>query len=180
MTTYDPEAEAIGQYMVGFVEAAGEVSPVFERKARRLFERHLGDLDPDEWYPLKDCVTVFEEVLNEVGPKTMEEGGIAAADVLPLEDDLSLEEALVGLNDLQTGPTYRNTEMDAPAGEYLFDLDEARAGRVAVSEAWPLTEPYAKGVYRGVIDRWGPTDAMANFEKVMPEGDEQFAWRVQW
>jgi hypothetical protein len=180
MTEYDRNAEAIGRYIVGFVEAAGEVSPIFERKARKMFEKHMGALDPEEWYDLSDCVAAFEEILDEVGPKTMEEGGVAAADALPLDDDLSLEEALAGLNELQTGPTYRNTEMDAPAGEYLFTLNGDRSGRFAVSDAWPLTEPYAKGVYKGVVGRWGLSGNRPEFEKVMPNEEERFAWNVEW
>lgn len=180
MPQYDPEAEAIGRYMAGFVEAAGEVSPVFERKAQEMFDKHLGRLEADEWYRLGDCAAAFEEILDQVGPNTMKRGGVAGAEALPLEADLSVAEALAGLNELQTGSVYRNSEMDAPAGRYIFEVNDDRTGRFAVSEAWPLTEPYAEGVYTGVVNEWGPEDAQPRLESVTPEGDEQFAWRAEW
>jgi hypothetical protein len=181
MAAYDADAEATGMYMVAFVEAAGEVSPIFERKARQKFETHLGELNAEGWYPMDDVVDAFEDILVSVGPKTMEQGGVVAAETLPLDDGLALRDALAGLNELQTSEqTYRNSDRDAPGGEYLFEVHDDASARLSVSEAWPLTEPYAKGVFKGVVERWGGPDASPNFTDASPRSDESAAWTVEW
>lgn len=178
MQGYDEDAEATGKYMYSFVEAAGEVSSIFEKKTREMFEKHLGELEPDGWYNLGDTATAFHAIRDEVGAHTMVNGGKAAGEALPFPDDTELEEAIELL--IETNQeVYRNSDMEYPAGTYLYEID-GRSGRFAVDEAYPLTKHFAKGVYIALIEQYGPEDAIPSFDEVEPEGDEQFAWEVDW
>jgi hypothetical protein len=49
MPAYDPDSEGDGRYVALFVEAAADVSPVFERRVEAVFDEVLGGADTDEW-----------------------------------------------------------------------------------------------------------------------------------
>ena len=178
MSSYDENAEATGKYMNSFIEAAGEVSSVFEKRTREMFEKHLGEVEPDGWYRLGDVAKAFTEIREEVGAQTMKRGGEAAGDALPFPEDTSLEDAIEMLVETNQ-EVYRNSDMKNPAGTYLYEID-GRSARLAVDEGYPLTQPFAKGVYTALINDYGPADALPSFEEAEPEGDEQFAWEVTW
>lgn len=181
MPEYDAEAEAVGEYLMAFVEAAGEVSPIFKSTAKEKLEEHLGELEPDGWYKLGDCAAALQDVRDEVGPKTITKGGVAAAGALPIEDDVELEEALELLKEIHAGEDHlRNSDLDAPAGQYVTDFHGDRSARFAVTDKWPLPESWAKGVYKGALNRWGPEDAAPVFEETTARADETAAWEVEW
>lgn len=178
MSSYDANAEATGKYMNSFIQAAGEVSSVFEKRTREMFEKHIGDVEPDGWYKLDDVAKAFKEIREEVGAQTMKRGGEASGAALPFPDDTSLEDAIAMLVEANQ-EAYRNSDMEYPAGTYLYEVD-GRSARFGVDEAYPLTKPFAEGVYTALIDQYGPNDAIPNFEEAEPKGDEQFAWEVSW
>lgn len=181
MAAHDPDAEVVGKYMMAFVEASGEVSSVFQQRTQEIFEKHLGELEADGWYENRDVVAAFDELLGTVGPKTMESGGVASAEALPFSDDLSLEEAFQRLNEEHTSEkVFRASDMDAPCGEFTFELDGNRSARLGITEGYMLTEPFAKGTFTGVIDRWGPADTVIGFEETAPRDNERAAWNVMW
>jgi len=177
---YDPTAEATGRYIVAFVEAAGEVSPVFARKVQEIFEEKIGDISADEYYRHESVKEGFEAVLVEVGPKTMTEGGIATAKELPFPEDTTIQEALEMLRDEHSvGKSYRNTDSDRPGGQYRCELAGA-SGHFGATEGYPYTKPYVRGIYQGIIEKYGPREARPRFEETAPRDGEQFAWQVEW
>lgn len=181
MPEYDPDAEVTAKYMIAFVDAAGEVSSVFKQTAQETLEEHLGELNPEKWYRLEDCVAALDDVHDQVGPTTITKGGVAAAKALPIQDELSLEEAIEELKAVHDGEgNVRNSKLDTPAGQYVTDIHEDRSARLAVNNSWPLPKPWAKGVYKGVIERWGPDNAIPSFDETTAREDESFAWNVEW
>lgn len=179
MGEYDPEAEVIGTYIVAFIGATGEVSPTFERKAREKFEQHVGEITVDGWYRLGNVVQVYQELLEDVGPTTIREGGVAAAKHLPFPAKLNLEDAFEELREEQRA-VYRSSEVDEPAGNYVVTLTGDNTVRVAITEAYPLTAPFAAGIFEGVITHWGEQDPAPVLEETTPRADEKKAWTVDW
>lgn len=180
MPPYDPESEVTGKYLIAFVEAAGEVSSVFEEKTREIFEEHTdGELESDGWYKADNIVEAYDDLLNNVGKQTMKQGGLAAAETLPFSEDISLEEAFDKLSE-EHKSAYRNSDMEEPAGNYVGEVEGPNSARVAITDAYPYTAPFAKGVFEGVIERWGGDDPRPHFEEIDGRKDENAAWKVDW
>lgn len=177
---YDPTAEATGRYIVAFIDAAGEVSPVFAQKVQQIFEEKIGDISAEEYYRHDKVKEGFEAVLVEVGPKTMTEGGIASAKALPFPEDTTIQEALEMLREEHSvGNSYRNTNSDRPAGQYTYELS-GTSGHFGATEGYPYTKPYVRGIYQGIIEKYGPKESRPKFEETTPKDGEQFAWQVEW
>lgn len=178
MTSYDKNAKVNGKYISSFIQASGEVSAIFQKRTRQMFQETVGEIEPDGWYTIADVAETYHKIQNEVGAQTMKQGGKATAEAFPYPEDTTIEEALGNLVETNK-EVYKNSDMEYPGGTYLYDID-GRSGRFAVNEAYPLPEKFAEGVFAGVIERFGPDDSVTVFEEVEPEGDEQFAWDVSW
>lgn len=176
MAKYDETAEGAGKYIIAFIDATGEVSDIFEKKTREMFQEVLGEVEPDEWYKAEDIVEAYEKIVDEVGATTMKRGGEKSAEVLPLSEGMTLEDALDQVLEEHKNQ-YRNSDMEYPGGKYLYDLD-GRSARLGANEAYTLPKPFAEGFYRGIIKKFGPTDAMPTFEEADPKDNEKFAWEV--
>ncbi|MFB6175751.1 MAG: hypothetical protein ABEI99_01155, partial [Halobaculum sp.] len=88
MSEYDENSEVLGRYPLATVQSAGNVSPVFERKARELFSEHLGELDPETWYSTEDTVSAYHDLNDEVGEATMRQGGKESAKAVEWPDEV--------------------------------------------------------------------------------------------
>lgn len=178
MASYDENAEVNGKYINSLIEASGEVSSVFEKRTREMFEETVGEIEPEGWYTIDKVSEAYHKIESEVGAQTMKRGGKATAEAFPYPDETSIEEALAHLVETNK-EVYQNSDREYPGGKYLYDVD-GRSARLAVDEAYPLPEKFAEGVFTGIIERFGPTDAVVILEKATPEGDEQFAWEASW
>ncbi|WP_267161566.1 hypothetical protein [Halovenus salina] len=180
MTSYDTESEADGRYVVAFVESAGEVSPVFQRKVNDIFEKHLPHVDAEAWYRTEDVVLAFSEVRDEIGSKTMMQGGTESAKAIPWPDSVStLSDALTALIDLHRD-AYRNSNQTNPAGNYTFEKLDNRAARVGILEGFPYGPGFAEGVFKQVAADFGPADARPTLDEANPNTDESHAWELTW
>lgn len=178
MPDYDPEAELNGRYVAGFVESAGEVSPLFERKLRDIFDEHVSGVDADSWYRIGDLEDAFREILAETGEETMVEGGIEAARRLPFPDDVeTLCDAVGRLNELHTN-AHRNSNLEYPAGRFTIDFRSETSLRGGITTGYPYTAPIIEGVYTGTIQRF--TDSVPVSESVESHSAEADAWLFTW
>ncbi|MFC7059246.1 hypothetical protein [Halovenus salina] len=150
MSYYDPEAEATGKYMVAFIESAGKVSPVFERKVREIFEDHMGTLEADSWYLNADVEKAFQEVLEEVGEKTMMEGGVESGKAIEWPDDV--ETVMDGFEIWNSfhEAAYRNSDLDFPAGKYTVEQLGDREVRVGITEGTTSAPSSPRAVRKGL------------------------------
>lgn len=180
MASYDPTAEATGKYMVAFVESAGEVSPVFERKVREIFEKHLGTLEEDSWYLNADIEKAFDEVLEEVGEKTMKQGGIESGKAIEWPDDVETVMDGLGMWNTFHEAAYRNSDLDFPAGKYTIERQGERVVRAGITDAYNLSAPFAKGCSKGIVQDLGPNDKPITLEDTTPNDGEQAAWILEW
>ncbi|SDJ79647.1 hypothetical protein SAMN05216226_109113 [Halovenus aranensis] len=180
MKSYDPGSETDGRYVVAFVESAGEVSPVFQRKVIAIFEKHLPRVDPEAWYRTEDVVLAFTEVRDETGSKTMEQGGTTAAREIPWPDSVStIAEALRRLIE-QHREAYRNSSLENPAGNYTAAEIGDRAARVGILQGFPYGPGFARGVFEHVAAEFGPEDSRPTLDETEPDTSESHAWELTW
>lgn len=178
MAAYDENAEVTGKYIHAFIDSTGNVSRVFEKKTREMFQEVIGEVDPEEWYQVGDVAEAFERIVDEVGDQTMKVGGEASGHAVPIPDDASLEEAYETLVATHQ-EVFKNSDMEYPGGKYTYDLGD-RSARLGADEAFLLPNAFAKGVHTAMIEDYGPDDAIIDFEEVEPEGEEKVAWEVTW
>jgi hypothetical protein len=180
MSDYDPDAEATGKYMVAFIESAGKVSPVFERKVREIFENHMGTLEEDSWYLNANVEKAFDEVLEEVGEKTMMEGGVESGKAIDWPDEV--ETVMDGFNIWNTfhEAAYRNSDLDFPAGRYTVEHLGDRKVRIGITEGYNLSAEFAKGCSKGIVQELSDTSNRTRLEDTEPNLDEQAAWVLEW
>lgn len=180
MSEYGPEAAGDGRYLVAFIESAGEVSPVFERKLREMASERFETLSEEEWYRLDDMKSLYEEVHEEVGDATMRQGGIENAKAIPWPDEVTtIEDGLQMLNNMHKDAT-RGSDEEFPAGRYTFEMTAARSLRFGVTEAFPWPSPFVEGAVTGLIQDLGPGDAAPTLEETTPDANEKAAWNVTW
>lgn len=175
------EAEVHGRYVASFIESAGEVSPVFERKVREIFDNHIsGEITYDEWYPISDVSDAFHRVLREVGESTMREGGAASARQVPWPEEVTaVSDGLQRLDQMHQDSSRGGTSPE-PAGSYTIDIRGDRSARVAVTEDWPYTAPEAEGVLKGVVDSLGDERAVPTINETDTRSGELAAWDLSW
>lgn len=178
MAKYDETAEGAGKYIIAFINATGEVSQIFEKKTREMFQEVLGEIDPEAYYNQEDIVEAYERIVDEVGANTMKRGGEKSAEILPVPAEASLEETLEMVNEEHKNQ-YRNSDMEYPAGKYLYKLD-GRSARLGVDEVYNLPKSFVEGFYQGIVKKYGPEDAVPTFEEVEPEENEKFVWEATW
>lgn len=178
MAEYDETAEGSGKYIVAFIENMGEVSSVFEKKTREMFQEVLGEVDAEGWYKNEDIVEAYQRVVDEVGANTMKRGGEKSAEVLPFSEETNIEEVFDSVLEEHKN-MYRNSDMEYPGGKYLYEVD-GRSARLGVDKAYSLPISFAEGFFHGIIKKYGPDDVVPTFEETDPEGDEKHAWDVTW
>jgi hypothetical protein len=178
--SYDPEAVGDGQYVVAFVESAGEVSPVFERKVRDIFSKHLGDVSAEAWYPLPDLIAAFDEIEEEIGTKTMRQGGREAAAAIPWPDGVDSPEAAHQVLFEAHQDAYRESTRENPAGNYTVEIDGDRSATVGVLDGYPYPRSFAAGVFKYIFSEFGPEDAAPRLEETTPNPEQSAAWTVTW
>lgn len=180
MPEYDPSSEGDGRYVVAFVDSAGEVSPVFERKLRTIIENHLGEIDEQQWYSTEDLKRTFEEVREQIGPKTLKEGGIEGAKAIPWPDEISTVLEALGFLQQAHRDAFRDSQKEDPAGNYTFSRVGNREIRVGVTEGFILPPAWAKGVFEYVAREFGPDDAVVRLTEKTPEDDQTTTWELLW
>lgn len=179
MPEHDPNSEVQGRYPLATVESAGEVSPVFERKARELFSEHLDELDAEQWYSTGDVVAAYHDLRDEVGEATMRQGGIEAGQAIPWPDEITSPMDAFGALTEMHQDAFRNSSQEFPAGRYTFEPSGDREARVGISKAYPFTEPHAEGVFVGITKSLGGGSA-PSVEAVDPVDEEAAAFVVSW
>lgn len=176
---YDTTCELTGEYVVEFVRSAGDVSPVFERKTRRMFTEELGvnDVDADEWYDVEDCVRAHERVYEDVGAATMRQGGKEVGRAAIPESVDTIPEMIDTLNEAHE-VSVRNAEEPEPIGVYRGELTDDRRARLAVTSAFPYRPAFVEGVFTGCVSLTVGTTPTV--DAVDPTSDEKCAWAVAW
>jgi hypothetical protein len=171
------------KYAEAFVNSAGEVSPIFERKARTILEengiKHLGESD---WLTFSSFVAALSEVEDEVGEMTLREGGKKMARVNDLPDHINtVDGALEYLNDSHQQAHKNGSEEEW--GSYIVERLDDRRFRMSCSAGYPYPYALAKGVFEGIVKEFGAGDISLTVREVSETDlnlDEGFAVDITW
>lgn len=169
-----------GLYVAAFVESAGEVSAVFEKKAVNMLSSHdIEDLDEESWYRAADFEGAMAEIEDQVGSMTTMKAGEKMIEV-----DESIPEqssAIEGFDILQSQHEagYKNYDLDE-VGQYRIDQLGDKHFRVATYGGWGYPEAFTKGLLKGVIQETERQATSVDLDPVDTDHDEVFAYEVNW
>lgn len=169
--------EIVGRYILAFVESTGKVSPVFERKTRKMFAENGLDIDSiseDSWHDALNYAEAMRQVKNEVGSKTITEAGIEQAKAVPWPDHI--ETVADGMEFIVEAD--REAHRGGYDGGYVFEETGSHSGRVGIEQDAPYPIENFKGVFLGV-GRQLSDDSVA-LSDTSPRSDEQAAFELTW
>lgn len=171
----DPKVS--GKYVGAFIESAGDVSPVFERKASNILESNgIDDVDPEDWYSVEKFVDAMSEIEGEVGEKTSEQAGIKMIEVVDEISGLSSMEEAIEIGKEPHRQSYQNFATEEVGGLKCEQLDNGNL-KVAYYGGWEYPEAFTEGIFKGFakgVDGLTPDD----IEPREPEQDEVYAFEV--
>jgi hypothetical protein len=146
--SFSADCEVIGQVMIDFASAIGSehFMPIFEKHG-------LGDIDPDQWYPVLDLLNALDEISQQAGSMPdLVSIGMKSAEmaVLPPEYyELSIPEIFQLMNE-----AYRVNVRGTDPGEIACDLIDDRHIRLTTRVPYPDDHWY--GVCYGYMRRLAP------------------------
>lgn len=171
----DPKVS--GKYVGAFIESAGDVSSVFERKARNILESNgIEDVDPQEWYSVDRFVDAMNEIEEEVGEKTSEQAGRKMIEIVDAISGLSSMEEAIEIGKEPHRQSYQNFSTEEVGGLKSERLDNGNV-KVAYYGGWEFPEAFTKGIFKGFtkgVNGLTPDD----IESREAEGNEVYAFEV--
>jgi hypothetical protein len=180
-------AHGQGLYVLSFYESAGKVSPIFERRAREIFEEHgLDDIQEDEFYHYDRVAPAFYDVVDNIGQKTMREGGRQMGRDVPWPDGVeTVHDGLQTIDAIhqQASPAIHNgneTDVDRPAGGYTYDRRGQTAAHVGITKQYPNPPIMAEGVFLGIVDSLSADGTSVTIDSTETNRDERRAWELSW
>jgi hypothetical protein len=170
------QAKVASLYIKGFVQSAGEVSPVFQRKLQDVLDEHgLDAVSNNGFYSYKTFTRAVEDIENEIGDKTLRQAG---ATMVEVDDQIaastSLEEGLQTLKQ-QNEAAFQKFAVDE-VGTYDWERVSDAEVRVATVGGYQNPEPLAEGIISGVADV--ATDGSPIVKTTDPKPDEVHAFLV--
>jgi len=174
------DAECIGKYPLAFVESAGNVSPVFERKLRDIMADHgLQDVDEDEWVSLQAVVDTYEETHDEAGPSTMRQAGIENGRVIEWPPEVTTpQDGLAALDDIHQAAFRGGT--DHPAGRYTYEKVDATTAKVGLSDDYAFPKEIGEGAVKGVVESLADESVVVDVQEDDAAAGEKAAFVVSW
>lgn len=162
---------------MAFLESAGAVSAVFERKAANMLEDNgIKDVDPDSWYSAEKFVGAINDIEAEVGQKTSEQAGVKMIEVVPEISGLSSMEEAIEIGKEPHRQSYRNFSVEE-AGDLRYESVQGGPDRVAYYGGWEYPEAFTHGIFKGFAKGVEGLDTNS-IEPVDPKEDEAYAFEV--
>lgn len=164
-----------GRYVEAILESFGEVSPIFEKKGREIFQSiGIREVDPDEWYEMQKVVRATHVIENEVGEQSSEQAGVKQVEYTDAFDGFdSFAEAIEAGNRLleQVYEGYSREEVGAFVVESLAD----DRYRVSVTGPYPYADQFVKGILIGLAQE-GTGSSPRSVSAAEERADESHAY----
>lgn len=144
-------AKISGKYVAAFVQSAGEVSAVFEKKAQETLSAHgIDDPDPEEFYDDAAFGAALAEIEETAGERTVRQAGQKMIAVN--ESVVSQSSAVAGLETMadQHAGIHRDYSV-AEAGGYEVVSTGDRTCRVDVLGDYPFPLSLPHGAIEGTV-----------------------------
>ena len=173
--------EIVGRYILAFVKSTGDVSAVFERKTREIFEQNglnVDEIEEDSWHDANRYADAMHEIREEVGEKTLRQAGAEQAGDVPWPENVnSVADGLEFL--VQADKDAHRTPDGEYGGDYNFELTGESTARVGIPEYAPYPVDNFKGVFEGAVNSLSDS-GNARLSDVEPHADERAAFEVTW
>jgi hypothetical protein len=169
--------EIVGRYILAFVESTGKVSPVFERKTRKMFAENDLDVDSiseNSWHDALNYAKAMDQVKDEVGSKTITEAGIEQAKAVPWPDHI--ETVADGLQFIVEAD--RDAHRGGYEGGYVVEETGDHSARIGIKQGAPYPLENFKGVFLGAGRQL--SDGSVDLSETSPRPDEQAAFELTW
>jgi hypothetical protein len=173
------DAEISGAYVAAFVQSAGEVSPVFEKKAKEtLADRDITEPDPESWYDNEKFGDALFEIVDKAGEKTVAQAGkemVAITEEILEQDDID-----AGLEVLtsQHAEIHKNHTV-TNAGVLTYEQRSPTSYRVASEGGYEYPASLVKGAAEETVRQTGGP-ASVDVADVEAEANEPFAFKLSW
>jgi hypothetical protein len=171
----------LGRYIIAFVESTGDVSSVFKRKTRKIFEKNgltVDDIEPDGQYDANKYADAMSEIRDEVGQKTLRQAGAEqAANVLWDEDINSVADGLRFV--VQADREAHESPSGGFDGNYNFEMVDDSTARVGIPDYSPYPVDNFKGVFDGAVKSLSESGG-ARISDADPKPGEKTAFEVSW
>lgn len=174
-----PQTEVTGANIVAFLTSAGEVSPVFEKKARETFEKY-GITDPEEsdWYDSENYTEAMLEIVDKAGEKTVQQAGresVRFNEPLLEQDDTESALAVLSEQHVQTHRDYDESEVGAVECEMIGDT----RCRVTGTGGYKYPESLLRGAAKETVLQTGEVDTVEITDADTEDG-EVMAFELVW
>lgn len=175
-----------GRYLLSFFQSAGEVSPVFERKAKQLFDDHgLDDVQADAYYPMDSVVDAFQSVVDEIGSETMRQGGKEMGRAVPFPEPVTgPHEALQFMDTAHVEANCPRDDapdrIERPGGGYTYERLGDQTARFGITEDFAFPAELGRGGAVGAIQQFTDGPQPVSVEQVSARGGETTAWELSW
>jgi hypothetical protein len=167
-----------GQFVQAFLMSAGDVSPVFERKAREYLEDNgIEDVSADDWYPYDQFANAMNDIEEEVGRMTSKEAGRKMVEIIEEMSDLKSIEKAVELGKKHTRQAYQNYSPER-VGQMRYESLKNGHHRVAYHGGWEYPEGFTRGIFRGHAQATRGLES-ADIEPTDTRPDETYAYIVE-
>ena len=135
---YDPKAEVVGQAILSVTAALGD-------KVRPILKQHsLGDLKPDEWYPLKDWLEVLNEVTTGDNPLDAVATGLKIFETAIFPPSIDSVSSAIHSIDVAYQMNHRNGDV----GQYR--TEDIEKGEIKVVAETPFPDYFTYGILYGL------------------------------
>lgn len=175
---FETDAKAKGDTIMSIVNGAGEVSSVFESKARDILaDNGIEGLSEGEWYSLADYLSALEQIDDEIGTDTITSIG----ETIPenAEWPPGVESVIGGLESI-AGAYDMNHQGDV--GYYEVETADDSTARVECYN--PYSCALDEGIVRGTADQFSSPVAIVNVEEVSTrcrdDGGDTCTYEVTW
>lgn len=174
--SFSEDAEVVGYLLAGYKHA------VNHEEFDAYFEKHIGEIDPEQWYPFQKLLDIFNDI--DANPSSMMnfvDIGMAIAEHTPLPpewDELPIEGVLQEYTAI-TALVNRGTDL----GEIGYKIVDPR--HVRLHYRFPVPDDYWYGVTYGFMRRFLPkgTPFKVYFDVGLPrreQGAEATIIHVTW
>lgn len=173
------DAQISGAYVAAFVKSAGEVSPIFEKKAKETLEdRDITDPDEAEWYDNQRFGGALSEIVEKAGEKTVAQAGKEMVNIT--EEILSQDSVEGGLEVLtsQHAAIHQNHSVE-DAGILKYEQVSDSEYRIAAEGGYEYPSSLVEGAAEETVRQTGGPSRVS-VEGTDTEANEPFAFTVSW
>ncbi len=150
---FDENVEVLGRVVLSITRS---IDSIFEEQMKEILQMHgIKDINPDQWYPLKNLLNALKYISDEIGPNTLFAIGKGIPNTAKFPEEIKDLEHALNIIDVAYHMNHRGGDI----GYYKvveFDWDS----RQAVMECKnPYPHYFDKGLIISMARKYAPEDA---------------------